>query len=62
MGGLRFEQNNNLSIVDKNLKIKGLKNIYVCSSAIFPTSGSVNPTMTICALSNRLGDYLNKKT
>ena len=61
MGGLRFEQNKNLSIVDKNLKIKGLKNIYVCSSAIFPTSGSVNPTITICALSNRLGEYLNKK-
>lgn len=61
MGGLRFDQKNNSSIVDENLKINGLKNIYVCSSALFPTSGSVNPTMTICALSNRLGEYLNKK-
>ena len=60
MGGLRFDPNRKLSVVDKNLKILGLNKIYVCSSAIFPTSGSVNPTMTVCALSNRLGDYLRK--
>ena len=60
MGGLRFNPNTKLSVVDKNLKIIGLKKIYVCSSAIFPTSGSVNPTMTVCALSNRLGDHLRK--
>ncbi len=60
MGGLRFNPNKKFSVVDKNLKIIGLKKIYVCSSAIFPTSGSVNPTMTICALSSRLGDHLNK--
>ena len=60
MGGLRFDPDKNLSVVDKNLKIVGLKKIYVCSSAIFPTSGSVNPTMTVCALSNRLGDHLRK--
>ena len=60
MGGLRFDPNKNLSVVDKNLKIIGLKKIYVCSSAIFPTSGSVNPTMTVCALSSRLGNHLKK--
>ncbi len=60
MGGLRFNPNKNLSVVDKNLKIIGLKKIYICSSAIFPTSGSVNPTMTVCALSNRLGEHLTK--
>ena len=60
MGGLRFNPNTKLSVVDKNLKIIGLKKLYVCSSAIFPTSGSVNPTMTLCALSNRLGDHLRK--
>ena len=61
MGGLIFNHKKNETSVDKNLKISGLQNIYVCSSAIFPTSGSVNPTMTICALSNRLGDHLGKK-
>ena len=57
MGGLRYSNNNKLSNVDRNLKIRGLKNIYVCSSAVFPTSGSVNPTMTICALSSRLANF-----
>ena len=56
IGGLSFPK-----IVDKNLKLKGLKNIFCCSSAIFPTSGSVNPTLIICALSERLGNYLIKR-
>ena len=53
MGGLCYPKN-----VDKNLKIQGLKNIYCCSSAIFPTSGSVNPTLIICALAERLSKIL----
>ena len=60
MGGLRFYPDINQSVVDRNLKIIGLKRIYVCSSAVFPTSGSVNPTMTICALANKLGIHLKK--
>ena len=60
MGGLRYGNNQKLSNVDRNLKIRGLRNIYVCSSAVFPSSGSVNPTMTICALSTRLANFLVK--
>tara|TARA_Y100000389_G_scaffold169171_1_gene175243 strand:+ start:4694 stop:6070 length:1377 start_codon:yes stop_codon:yes gene_type:complete len=60
MGGLRYNPNKKLSVVDKNLRILGLQKIYICSSAIFPTSGSVNPTMTVCALSNKLGVHLRK--
>ena len=60
MGGLRFYPNINESVVDKNLRIIGLKKIYICSSAVFPTSGSVNPTMTICTLANKLGNHLKK--
>ncbi len=56
IGGLSYPK-----IVDKNLKLQGLKNIYCCSSAVFPTSGSVNPTLIICALSERLGSYLINK-
>jgi hypothetical protein len=60
MGGLIYSINKNRSIVDGNLKLIGTNNIYVCSSAIFPTSGSANPTMTICALAIRLANYLVK--
>ena len=55
MGGMSFPK-----VVDKNLKIKGVKNIFCCSSAIFPSSGSVNPTFIICALAERLSSYLKK--
>ena len=55
MGGMIFPK-----IIDKNLKINGLKNVYCCSSAIFPTSGSVNPTLIICALGKRLSEHLLK--
>ena len=53
IGGLIYPK-----IVDKNLKLKGLKNIFCCSSAVFPTSGSVNPTLIICGLAERLSKYL----
>jgi len=57
MGGLCYPK-----IINKNLKLNGIKNIYCCSSSIFPTSGSVNPTMTICALALNHSKYLlNKK-
>jgi hypothetical protein len=60
MGGLNYSKDKKKSIVDKNLKIIGTKNIFVCSSAVFPTSGSANPTMTICALAVRLANHLVK--
>ena len=56
MGGLSYPK-----IVDKDLMIKGIPNIFCCSSSIFPTSGSVNPTLIICALSERLSEHLKKK-
>ena len=56
IGGLVYPK-----LINKNLMFNGLKNIYCCSSSIFPTSGSVNPTMTICALALRLSEHLNKK-
>ena len=53
IGGLIYPK-----IVNKNLKLKGLNNIFCCSSAVFPTSGSVNPTLIICGLAERLSKYL----
>lgn len=58
MGGTIYHPKKSKSFVNKNLKINGLKNIYICSSSVFPTSGSANPTATIIALSIRLADYL----
>jgi choline dehydrogenase-like flavoprotein len=48
-------------VVDQNLKIHGLDNLYVAGSSVFPTTGVSNPTMTIITLSIRLADYLQSK-
>ena len=45
-------------IVDVNLKVFGMDNLYVVGSSIFPTNGWVNPTFTIVALSCRLAKHL----
>ena len=49
------------SCVDKNLKILGIDNLYVCGSSVFSNNGFTNPTWTIFSLSNRLSYYLEDK-
>lgn len=46
------------SVTDANLKVHGLDNLYVCSNAVMPTATAVNPTLTLSALSLRLGTHL----
>jgi len=37
-----------------------MENLYVTGSSVFPTSGFSNPTLTILALTLRLGDHLRE--
>lgn len=46
-------------VIDADLKVHGMENLYVCSNAVFPSIGAVNPTLTLTALALRLGDHLN---
>lgn len=45
-------------VVDADLKVFGTKNVWVCDGSVFPTAGSVNPSLTISALGHRLADHL----
>lgn len=45
-------------VVDQNLKIHGVDNLYVAGASVFPSAGVSNPTMTIITLSIRLAEYL----
>ena len=45
-------------VVDKNLKVWGTENLYVCSSSVFPTSGQANPTFLLGAFAARLAKHL----
>lgn len=46
-------------VVDQNCRVFGVSNLYVASSAVFPTSSHANPTLTIVALAIRLATHLS---
>jgi choline dehydrogenase-like flavoprotein len=60
MGGLRMGTDPAVSVVDADLKVHGMQNLYVASCAVFPSGGSSNPTFTLMALTMRLADHLLK--
>ena len=60
LGGTRIGDNPNTSVVDKNLKVHFIKNLFVSGSSIFFTGGYTNPTFTIVQLSLRLGEHMEK--
>jgi choline dehydrogenase-like flavoprotein len=57
----RMSDSPKTGVVDKNLKIFDVDNIYVLSNASFSSLGAVNPTLTLTALSLRLSDHLNNQ-
>ena len=61
LGTTRMGFSRKNGVVDKNLKVFGLDNLYVTGSSTFPTGGHANPTYTIIALSLRLSEFLKKK-
>ena len=46
------------SVVNKNLRVHDIKNLYVVGSSTFPTSGYTNSTFAIIQLSLRLADKI----
>ena len=46
------------SVVDPELRVHGVENVYLAGASVFPTSGCANPTFTIVALSIRLARTL----
>ena len=51
-----YSQND--SVVDKNLKVHDVENLYINGSSVFRTGGHCHPTYSIVKLSLRLGDHL----
>ncbi len=58
MGGLRMGADPRESVVDPDLRVHGLDNLYVASCAVYPSGGSSNPTFTLMALALRLANLL----
>jgi choline dehydrogenase-like flavoprotein len=57
-GTARMGATPNEGVVDRDLRVFGTSNLYVCSSAVFPTGSFSNPTHTIIALGIRLAERL----
>ena len=58
MGGTRMGTDPKSSVVDCNLQVHGVPNLFVASCSVFPGGGSSNPTFTMMALTLRLGTHL----
>lgn len=58
MGTTRMSEDPRQGVVDTNCRLHGMDNFFIAGSSVFPTSGAVNPTMTIVALAIRLSDHL----
>ena len=48
-------------VVDTNCAVFGAPNLYIASSAVFPTSSHANPTLTIVAMAVRLAEHLRRQ-
>lgn len=59
MGTARMSAEARNGVVDSNLRLHEAHNVYVASSAVFPTGGWANPTLTIVALAARLASHLS---
>jgi choline dehydrogenase-like flavoprotein len=57
-GTTRMGDSPRSSVVDRQCRVHGLANLYIAGSAVFPTTGYANPTLTIVAISARLANHL----
>ena len=57
-GTIRFGRDPATSALDVNCKAHELDNLYVVDGSFFPSSGAVNPALTIIANALRVGDHL----
>lgn len=60
MGTTRMADHPSRGVVDSNGRVFGLANLYVAGSSVFATGGWANPTLTLAALSLRLGEHLRQ--
>jgi choline dehydrogenase-like flavoprotein len=61
IGTARMHDSPSSGVVDRNCQVHGVSNLFIGSSAVFPTGGHSNPTFTIIALCIRLADRLKKE-
>jgi choline dehydrogenase-like flavoprotein len=61
MGTTRMDDDPKLGVVDRNVRIHSVNNLYVAGSSVFPSGSADTPTLTIIALALRLADHLKQR-
>jgi choline dehydrogenase-like flavoprotein len=61
VGGARMGFRPEESVCDRDQRVWGLANLFVCDGSVMPTQGSANPALTVMALASRLGERLGKR-
>lgn len=59
-GGCRMGTNKENSVVDSTHKVHEIDNLYVSDSSVFPTSSSLDPSLTIMAFSYIAANFIQK--
>jgi len=60
-GTIRFGHDPKTSALDVNCKAHELDNLYVVDASFFPSSGAVNPALTVMANALRVADHLKSR-
>jgi len=60
-GTCRFGADPQSSVLDPLCRAHDLDNLYVVDASFFPSSSSVNPSLTIIANALRIGDHLRER-
>jgi choline dehydrogenase-like flavoprotein len=60
-GTCRFGDNPNTSVLNSSNQSHDIKNLYITDSSFFPSSGGVNPSLTIAANAIRVAELINTK-
>ncbi|MBU6299019.1 MAG: GMC family oxidoreductase [Alphaproteobacteria bacterium] len=58
MGTTRMAADPRKGVVDANLQVHGISNLFVAGSSVYPTYSAANPTLNLLALALRLVDHL----
>lgn len=61
IGTARMSETPRDGVVDADCAVHGVPNLYIASSAVFPTCSHANPTLTIVAMALRLADHLKAR-
>jgi choline dehydrogenase-like flavoprotein len=57
-GTVRFGRDPRTSALDPDCRAHEVDNLYVVDASFFPSSGAVNPALTVMANALRVGDHL----